>query len=337
MLWKSCCGVFEGGGVRGIGHVGAACAMQEAGYQFTDLAGSSAGAIAAALLAAGYSCDELKKEMESLDYMKFKGKGLASHFGLPGKAFSIVFRLGIYNTVWLEGWVEEMLKEKGIYTFGDLRKKGRILKITASDLTDRRLLILPDDLKDFGLDPDLFSIARAVRMSVGIPVFFQPVRLRDKDGREHLIVDGGLLSNYPLWILDHQADAGICPVFGFRFIDGKKKECKGGCSARPNLVDYLKSIVSTSLDAFDNSHLSAGDYERTVRIPTSVKIRGETKKIHAADFDITNEESILLFENGRRAAGEFLKSWDFDGWKRRYGSPNQKARLSGQPQTDMVE
>ena len=66
MLWKSCCGVFEGGGVRGIGHVGAACAMQEAGYQFTDLAGSSAGAIAAALLAAGYSCDELKKEMESV-------------------------------------------------------------------------------------------------------------------------------------------------------------------------------------------------------------------------------------------------------------------------------
>ena len=172
MLWKSCCGVFEGGGVRGNGHVGAAYAMQEAGYQFTDLAGSSAGAIAAALLAAGYSCDELKKEMESLDYMKFKGKGLASHFGLPGKAFSIVFRLGIYNTVWLEGWVGEMLKEKGIYTFGDLWKKGRILKITASDLTDRRLLILPDDLKDFGLDPDLFSIARAVRMSVGIPVFF---------------------------------------------------------------------------------------------------------------------------------------------------------------------
>ena len=102
-------------------------------------------------------------------------------------------------------------------------------------------------------------------------------------------------------------------------------------------MDYLKSIVSTSLDAFDNSHLSAGDYERTVRIPTSVKIRGETKKIHAADFDITHEESILLFENGRRAAGEFLKSWDFDGWKRRYGGSNQKARLSGQPQTDMVE
>ena len=64
MLWKSCCGVFEGGGVRGIGHVGAACAMQEAGYQFADLAGSSAGAIVAALLAAGYACDELKQEMD---------------------------------------------------------------------------------------------------------------------------------------------------------------------------------------------------------------------------------------------------------------------------------
>lgn len=325
MLWKSCCGVFEGGGVRGIGHVGAACAMQEAGYQFADLAGSSAGAIVAALLAAGYACDELKREMESLDYMKFKGKGLASRLGLPGKALSLAFRLGIYNTVWLEEWVEEMLGRKAVFSFGDLQRKGRILKITASDLTSRRLLILPDDLKEFGLDPDTFSIARAVRMSVSIPVFFQPIRLWDKEGNAHLIVDGGLLSNYPLWILDRQADLGICPVFGFRFTDEGEGACGGGCGARPNLVDYLKSIAATCMDAIDNSHLSAGDYERTIRIPATVEIRGEKRKIHAADFDLSRQESSQLFENGRRAAEEFLRSWDFAEWKRRYGEKKGEA------------
>ena len=53
---KLCNGVFEGGGVRGIAHVGAACVLEAAGYRFEALAGSSAGAIVAALLAAGYPC-----------------------------------------------------------------------------------------------------------------------------------------------------------------------------------------------------------------------------------------------------------------------------------------
>ncbi len=80
---KKCNAVFEGGGVRGIGHVGAVCRMEQAGWQFADLAGSSAGAIVAALLAAGYSGRELRKELETLDYMRFKGKDLPDYFGLP--------------------------------------------------------------------------------------------------------------------------------------------------------------------------------------------------------------------------------------------------------------
>ena len=77
---KKCNAVFEGGGVRGIGHVGAVCRMEQAGWQFADLAGSSAGAIVAALLAAGYSGRELRKELETLDYMRFKGKDLPDYF-----------------------------------------------------------------------------------------------------------------------------------------------------------------------------------------------------------------------------------------------------------------
>ena len=43
-----CNGVLEGGGVKGIGHVGAIQALEQAGYQFHRVAGSSAGAIVAA-------------------------------------------------------------------------------------------------------------------------------------------------------------------------------------------------------------------------------------------------------------------------------------------------
>ena len=84
---KKCNAVFEGGGVRGIGHVGAVCRMEQAGWQFEDTAGSSAGAIIAALLAAGYTGEELKKELARTDYLKFKGKDFPAYFGMFGKIF----------------------------------------------------------------------------------------------------------------------------------------------------------------------------------------------------------------------------------------------------------
>lgn len=44
--------VCEGGGVRGIGLVGAVDALVQAGYRFPRVAGTSAGAIVASLVAA---------------------------------------------------------------------------------------------------------------------------------------------------------------------------------------------------------------------------------------------------------------------------------------------
>lgn len=317
---KTCDGVFEGGGVRGIGHVGAACGLFEAGYRFVDLAGSSAGAIVAALLAAGYGCGELKREMEGLDYRRLRGRDWLDSFGVAGKTVSLLCTLGIYNTEYLEQWVGGLLKRKGMETFGDVKKSGRRLKITASDLTKERLLIFPDDLPEFGVNPDSFPISAAVRMSVSIPVFFEPVRWRDGFGEKHLMVDGGLLSNYPMWVLDDGERALERPVFGFKFQDERKKPCPSSCPASLSLADYLKSIVTTCLDAFDNGHLTAGDFERTVRISPGIRGDSGLKRISAVDFDISREESRRLFENGREAARLFLRSWDFEEWKRRYRS-----------------
>lgn len=307
---RQCHGVFEGGGVRGIGHVGAVCRMEQAGWRFQDTAGSSAGAIVAALLAAGYTGKELKKELESLDYMRFKGMDLPDHFGVVGRSFSLFLSLGIYNTDELEDWMDELLTRKGMRRFGDVEKAGKRLKITASDLTERRLLVLPDDLETFALDPGEFCIAPAVRMSVSIPVFFEPVRWKDRSGKEHLVVDGGLLSNYPMWLLDDGNKRQACPTFGFKFMEEKEPCRSRSCQAQPNLVDYLKSIVSTSLDAIDRYHLSRGDYERTIAISTAVGVGEKRHKIHAVDFDISKEDSRGLFENGWSAAERFLRTWN---------------------------
>ena len=68
--------VLEGGGVKGIGLVGAVLTMSESGYVFPRVAGTSAGAIVASLIAAhqvaGRSLSNLETIMTSVDYGKFQ-------------------------------------------------------------------------------------------------------------------------------------------------------------------------------------------------------------------------------------------------------------------------
>lgn len=82
--------VCEGGGVRGIGLVGAVDALGEAGYRFPRVAGTSAGAIVASLVAAlqvaGESLSRLAEIMRGIDYRKFLDRNLIGHVPLIGRA-----------------------------------------------------------------------------------------------------------------------------------------------------------------------------------------------------------------------------------------------------------
>jgi len=319
--------VFEGGGVKGIGLVGAVSVIEMAGYEFENLAGTSAGAIVASLLAVGYSAAELKQELENLNYNDFKDEGLLDKLGFFGKGLSLGFEYGIYEGEFFETWLERLLIAKGKTTFGDIRTQYEEEKYVykfqaiAADITDRRLLVLPGDLKLFGINPDEFSISRAVRMSMSIPFFFEPVELRDTSGRKHFIVDGGLLSNYPVWLLDDGTSDPPWPTFGFKLMEPNKRELKKG-KRNPinNPIRFLKAIVGTMLDAHDRYHISEskGDYDRTIGIPTVVKLNGVEKEIATADFGIAGEESQALYKNGVQAAEKFLKKWDFAKWKKKY-------------------
>jgi NTE family protein len=321
--------VFEGGGVKGIGLVGALSEIEKAGYEFENLAGTSAGAIVAALLAAGYHADEIKAELEELNYNDFKDEGLLDKLGILGKGLSIGFEYGIYEGEYFENWLEALLERKNKTTFGEVKtdypeEKYRYkLQVIATDITDRKLLVLPGDLKDFGFDPDSFSISRAVRMSMSIPLFFEPVKLRDSSGRTHFIVDGGVLSNYPIWLLDDGTSNPQWPTLGFKLVEPDKRKFRNP-DRNPinNPVNFLKAIVGTMMDAHDNYHISQskGDYDRTLGIPTVIAINGKETAVKTTDFDITQDQSTALFNNGAATAQNFLKSWDFDSWKAKYRS-----------------
>jgi NTE family protein len=319
--------VFEGGGVKGIGLVGAVSEIEKAGYVFENMAGTSAGAIVAALLAVDYKAEEIKRELEKLDYSYFKDEGFLDRFGVVGKALSIAFEYGVYEGGYFQSWLENLLRAKGKTTFGQIKteypeeKYKYRLQVIAADITDRRLLVLPHDLKLFGYEPDEFSISRAVRMSMSIPLFFEPVRLRDNLGKVHFIVDGGVLSNYPVWLLDDGTSNPPWPTFGFKLVEPNTRELKRGRRNQiSNPVAYLLALVGTMIDAHDNFHISKskGDYDRTIGISTMINVDGRDKEIKTIDFDITKEESRLLFGNGERAAKEFLRAWDFEEWKKKY-------------------
>jgi NTE family protein len=61
-----CICIFEGGGAKGIAHIGALRAFEDARFQLVGFAGTSAGAIVAALAAAGYTSRDLYSETGSI-------------------------------------------------------------------------------------------------------------------------------------------------------------------------------------------------------------------------------------------------------------------------------
>lgn len=326
---KKCDGVFEGGGVKGIGLVGAVAAVEEAGYTFENLAGTSAGAIVAALLAAGYQAVEIEEILSSFDYREIEDETFISNLGWPGKLISEFLSYGAYKGEYFQNWLQGLLEAKGKTTFADIRygddtveEKFRYkFQAIAADLSDRRLLVLPGALKEFGFKPDEFSIAAAVRMSMSIPLFFTPVQISDREGRIHYIVDGGVLSNYPIWLLDDGTSDPPWPTFGFKLVESDSGQGPGyGPTPINSVFDYLPSLIGTLLDGHDNYHISIsrGDFDRTILIPTTIDIEGRKKKIGTVDFEITWQESQALFNNGRLAGQGFLEAWDFSVWKKKY-------------------
>ncbi|MFQ9801063.1 MAG: patatin-like phospholipase family protein [Clostridia bacterium] len=109
-----------------MGHAGAAGVFEEEGYRFESVAGSSAGAIIASLIAVGYTCAELKTIMENTDYLKFRQESFLDHLGVFGKLIEILFDYGIYSADYFENWLHALLQRKGKTTFGDIWRSPQL-------------------------------------------------------------------------------------------------------------------------------------------------------------------------------------------------------------------
>jgi NTE family protein len=306
--------VCEGGGVKGIGLAGAYSVLEEHGYRPNSVAGTSAGAITAALIAAGYSADELKKIVFEMDFGRFEDKDWEDHLPGVGVPLSLLLRTGIYKGEEFYQWLRGLLADKNVYTFADLKahwerpKYDSRLQVIASDISSRRLLVLPRDAGVIGERWDTLEVAQAVRMSMSIPIFFEPVRMQNpQTNHEHVIVDGGMLSNFPVWLFDDEREAG-CPTIGIR-LDEEHESPEGGRVGRffgresglGPTVEFVKGLAQTLVNAHDRHYLETSNFDRTISVPGL--------GVGTVDFDLSPATSRALYEAGRLAAGDFLDRW----------------------------
>jgi NTE family protein len=311
--------VFEGGGVKGVGLVGAYEELERQGYAPQGVAGTSAGAITAALVAVGFRADRIKEIVFEMPFRKFKDRSATDRLPLIGPGLSVVRNYGIYRGKFFRDWLQELLDEQGITKFGQLvdehaesEDQRYRLRVIASDVTERRMLVLPNDAEVLGIEPDELEIADAVRMSMSIPFFFEPVVHKNPvTRREHLIVDGGLLSNFPVWLFDCEGRDPRWPTFGALLVEPEPSTAIGHRLPgddeglrRGSLTDYIKSLALTMMEAHDRLYVDKATYARTIPIPTL--------GVGTTEFDISPERRDALYESGRKAAEQFLAGFDFD-------------------------
>ena len=317
---------LEGGGLRGIAYAGAFKALEENGtmQEIENIAGSSAGAIAGMMVSIGYKADEIDSMFMSLKFQSFNdGRG-----GLVGKYKRIKKNFGIYKGDKYEGWLQEMLIKKtgnADLTFMQLHqlklnnKKYKDLYCTGTNISKQRLEVF-----SYKNTPD-FSVATAVRISGGVPLYFTPIALNDSlqkiktgDTSSYInyYVDGGMLCNYPISMFDsckHGATPLLCNdlVFNYETL-GIKLERKEQIDIFHKdsifIPPYHLLKINDYLSAFSN--LLMETMER--KYPGLLNEKGRSIYIDYGNFNpkvrkVSIKNKRMLYENGRAGVLEFFE------------------------------
>ncbi|MDE3032441.1 MAG: patatin-like phospholipase family protein [Acidobacteriota bacterium] len=189
--------VLSGGGARGIAHIGVLQRLEEVGYPIASVTGTSAGSLAGALFASGFTGEEIEAVFRRLDLgrtaldplRRDPGSTLEEQEQGTDALVTAEFGHGTFLAAQslrsgrpLRHILERMLTRATFYSGGDFDRLRLPLRVLATDFStgDGRL---------FGKG----DVAQAVQASMSIPGGFRPVIL---DG--HPYVDGALVENLPV-------------------------------------------------------------------------------------------------------------------------------------------
>ena len=320
--------VLSGGGVKFIGLVGAVVALMDAGYSVQRVSGVSAGSVVGAILAAASNGDQLTSEEVkelalSVPLRKWRDAG---PLPIVGPAWGVLSGSGLYRGDFAHDWIRSELKNLGVVTFGDLaiddeyilKERRYKLAVTVADLTTSQLVRLPWDYQRvYGLDPDEQAVADAVRASMAIPFFYQPVKLTSAKGLTSTLVDGGMLSTFPIDSFDRpDGKPPRWPTIGITVIPtltGDISEVLPAFRALRFLgpPSLLESLITTLLVGHDQAYLNLPWVRaRAIEVPTS--------DVGILDFGISRPNLEALYDKGYEVAEEFLRTWDWPAYLKRF-------------------
>lgn len=208
---------------------------------------------------------------------------------------------------YLEEWIYSILLKKGVKTFADLRggirddvnPRGYKVRMTAVDASRRKIVVLPDDIAFYDINPDKLEVAKAVRMSTSVPFAFRPVELKkNEDGKTktYHLVDGGVLDNFPFWLI---AKSRRIPTAGFKLSGGEKKKLV----SLDTPFNIFKSFITTTHDT------GVPDVENNLEFVGEI----DTSKVKFLDFGLNEDEKEYLYSEGKKA-GMFV----FDAVRKKY-------------------
>ena len=265
--------IMKGGGVKGLAYIGALRELENH-YNFNWFVGTSAGAIAAVLLGAGYTLDELEHLLSEKDFRDFFD---SRFYQLPGNLF---FRGGLYPARTFTKWIDDLLA----------RKLDWPVRVRLSDLPNRVTIyasrrekeaIIFDSSDPKTADTDA---AYAVRCSMSIPLVFIPER---EAGLR--VFDGGMQNNYPVkTLLGDNPDADFIGLYlGPEHYEGWARESW-----------FIYDLISIWTESSDVEALRQYRDQTVIIDPRPIK---------TLEFNLTGEEKRFLLKVGQVAARKFLK------------------------------
>ena len=187
--------IFQGGGIKAIAYIGAILALEEEGYICKKAAGVSAGSIFSALLTAGYTGKEMLNIINTINVdnlIKKNDKFIKN----------TINDKGMYSLYYIEKMIEDLLLKKDKYSFSSFKENNLYkLKILATNTSKNIPIIFPDQLIFYNINPNYFSVSKAVAMSCAFPFFFKPIKLNNDN-----IADGGIIDNFPFNLFNYDKD-----------------------------------------------------------------------------------------------------------------------------------
>jgi NTE family protein len=308
--------VFEGAGIRGIAYSGVINELESRNLldSIENVGGTSAGAITAMMLSIGYNSTEIEMLISNTKFNRFND-GNFMFFGGLHRLNNVFgwYKINKFNT-WLQKIIYEKTNDKDI-TFKGLKESGfKNLYVTATNLTQQKLEILSIETY-----PDM-KIRDAVRISMSIPLYFEAAfvsengQLLDKkhiDAKTNVMVDGGILGNYPIFMFDTfekdtlQKSKRIAnfKTLGVR-IDSDSQIEKDRINQElatqkiEKLPDFINAFYNIVIENLNRNELTQEDWQRTISV-SSVGIAPKIKKL-------SFQEKKILIESGKKATKHFF-------------------------------